>query len=78
MEVPERVLTASTPLIQVEVMCDPGAKISMGAPWLEKDDLTSLKEEAPTVMTSATRAGEMLLASVLLFPAATTTVTPEL
>ena len=34
--------------------------------------------EAPTVMAAPTRAGEVLMASTLRLPAATTVVTPEL
>jgi len=76
MEVPEMVLVC--PSFQVEVTCKPGAKMSTGAPKLEKLAFVSLKVEAATVIASSTRAGEVLLESLLSFPAATTTVTPLL
>ena len=76
MEVPEIVLVF--PSFQVEVTFKPGAKISTGAPKLEKTALASLIVEAPTVITSLTRAGEVFFESLLSFPAATTTVTPLL
>lgn len=74
MEVPEIVLVF--PSFQAEVMSTPGANISTEEPKLEKSAIVSSKAEAPTVMTSSTRAGEVLLASWPSFPAATTVVTP--
>jgi len=76
MEVPEMVLVF--PSFQVEVTFKPGAQISTGAPQLEKSAFTSAIVEAATVIACLTRAGEKLLASWLLFPAATATVTPLL
>ena len=61
MEVPEMVLVF--PSFQVEVMSTPGANTSTGAPKLEKSAIVSSKVDAPTVMASLTRAGEVLLAS---------------
>ena len=50
MEVPLMVLVASSPLIHVEVMSTPGAKISTQAPQLEKEARASDESVAPTVM----------------------------
>ena len=50
----------------------------MPEPKFEKEALVSVMVEAATVMASLTRAGELLTASSLSFPAATTTGTPEL
>lgn len=49
----------------------PGAKISTTEPKFENDALASAMVEAPTVMTAGARAGELVLASALEFPAAT-------
>jgi hypothetical protein len=49
----------------------PGAKISTTEPKLENEDLASVMVEAPTVMAVGARAGLVLAASTLLFPAAT-------
>ena len=64
------------PSFQVEVTFKPAAKISTGAPKLENWALESWIVEAATVIASLTRAGEVFFASLLSFPAATTTVTP--
>ena len=42
---------------------------------IENEDRASAKVEEPTVMALGTNAGEYLQASLLSFPAATTTVT---
>ena len=76
MEVPEMV--SVLPSIQVEVIFSPGAKRSREAPKFEKSAISSLKLQAPTVITCGTWAGETLSASSASFPAATTMVTPEL
>ena len=76
MEVPEIILVF--PSFQVEMTFNPGAQTSTGAPKLEKVALTSAMVEAATVSACLTRAGEYLLASSLLFPAATAMVTPPL
>ena len=59
-------------------MWKPAAQISTGAPKLENVAFVSSIVEAATVIACSERAGEKLLASLLLFPAATTTVTPLL
>lgn len=61
---------------QVLITFNPGAKMSTTDPKLEKDARSSVIVVAPTVITSETRAGEVLMASALSFPAATTTCTP--
>ena len=51
--------------------------MSTTAPKLENPALASAIVVAPTVITEGVLAGEVLAASTLLFPAATTVVTPE-
>src|ERR1051325_186298 len=63
---------------QAEVIESPGAKRSTTDPKLENQAIESLMSDAPTVSAAATWAGEVLPASVLLFPAATANVTPVL
>lgn len=58
------------------VISEPGAKISTHDPKFEKELLTSFLVVAPTVIACGDPAGDCVQASVLEFPAATTTVTP--
>jgi hypothetical protein len=57
--------------IQVLVMPRPGAKTSTILPKLENDARVSVIVDAPTVTAEGERAGEVLAASTLPFPAAT-------
>jgi hypothetical protein len=59
-----------------DVIDDPGAKMSRHDPWLLYHARVSSLRVAPTVMAELTCAGEKLHASMLSFPAATTTTTP--
>ena len=63
--------------IQLEVMFTPGAKISRHVPKLLKLARTSVISVAPTVMAFGALEGESKHAFLLLFPAATATVTPS-
>jgi len=60
------------------VISDPGAFTSTHVPKLEKEDRESITVVAPTVMALIADAGDFVHASVRSFPAATTTVIPEL
>ena len=60
----------------VDVMFAPGANRSRHEPKFEKLARLSLIAVAPIVIADAARAGELVHASVLLLPAATTTATP--
>lgn len=57
-DVPLIVLVAVLLLYQADVMLTPGARMSTQVPKLEKLAAASLFWVAPTVMPSATRAGE--------------------
>src|SRR4029434_10411142 len=63
---------------QVDLMLEPGAKMSTQVPKLEKDDRASLLVVEPTVMAAGTRAGEEVQAVALELPAATAKVTLRL
>ena len=69
-EVPEIVLVAVSLEFQDDVMLLPGAKMSTHVPKLENEARASVMVVAPTVIAFATRAGDCVQASVLLFPAA--------
>jgi len=71
MEVPEILLVSVLLRIQALMTLRPGAKMSTTEPKLEKEALASRMVEAPTVTAPEARAGEVLRASVWLFPAAT-------
>ena len=58
MEVPLMVLKAEVLPIQLDVMPDPGAKMSTHGPKLEKEDLQSTLVVAPTVMAAVALAGD--------------------
>jgi hypothetical protein len=60
----------------VEVMFEPGANKSRHDPKFEKLERASADVVEPTVIAAAARAGDVVHASVLLLPAATTTATP--
>src|SRR5215216_2306479 len=77
MDVPLIVLVAVSLVYHAEVMLEPGAKMSTTLPKFENDDLTSVRVDDPTVIASATRAGEESAASLLELPAATAYVTPD-
>src|SRR5690606_12065031 len=64
-------------LLRADVMLLPGAKMSTQLPQFEKLDRESLEVDEPTVIASATRAGDTLHAFWFSLPAATTTVTPR-
>src|SRR5688572_26827682 len=64
-------------VIQADVMLEPGAKMSKQLPKFENEDRASVLVLEPTVMAAGTRAGELLQALVLEFPAATPKVTPR-
>src|SRR5258705_329233 len=70
MEVPEIVLVAVSLVFHEDVMLEPGAKISTHVPKFENDERASVVVVEPTVIALATRAGDELQASALLFPAA--------
>src|SRR5437899_6578240 len=59
-------------------MYTPGPKMSTHVPKFENDARVSLLSVAATVMAAATRAGDVVQASVLLVPAAMQNVTPAL
>jgi len=75
-EVPEMDLVSVSLRHQHDLMAEPGAKMSRHLPQLEKEDLASTDVVDPTVMAAGTNAGLNPHASLLLLPAATTTVTP--
>ena len=68
MEVPDSAV--APPPRRAEMMSRPGAKTSTQLPKFEKDARASLRSLAPTVRAWSTRAGEVLQASWLSFPAA--------
>ena len=70
-EVPLSVAVAVLLLNHEDRMLDPGAKISTPAPKFEKDERASVIVVEPTVIASATRAGELVDASAFELPAAT-------
>src|SRR5688500_15882243 len=72
------VLVAKSPVLQAEVMAEPGAKMSTHAPKVEDEARASLLAVAPTVKDPTARAGEKLQAFEALLPAATATTTPAL
>ena len=57
-------------------MFTPGAKIRTNVPQFEKSALVSVLSIAPTAIAEAADAGEIVEASILLLPAATTKTTP--
>ena len=57
-DVPLSVAVAVSLVSQADRMLEPGAKISTTLPKLENDDRASVIVVAPTVIASATRAGE--------------------
>jgi hypothetical protein len=69
-EVPLIVLVAVSLVFQDDRMLEPGAKISTTLPKLENDERASELVLDPTVIASATRAGEELEAFVFELPAA--------
>ena len=77
-DVPEIVSESVSLPFQAEVIPSPGANRSTTEPKFENQAIESLISEAPTVKAAATCAGEKLPASLLLFPAATATLTPVL
>jgi len=72
------VLVAVSLVDQVDLMEEPGAKMSTQVPKLEKEERASVLVVEPTVMALGTRAGEELHALALELPAATAKVTPRL
>ena len=68
---PEIVFVAVSLVDQVEVMLEPGAKMSTQVPKLENEERASVFVVDPTVSALATRAGDELQALALLLPAAT-------
>jgi hypothetical protein len=70
-DVPLIVLVAVSLVDHVEVMLEPGAKMSTTLPKFENDDRASVRLDDPTVIASATRAGENDEAFRFEFPAAT-------
>src|SRR5206468_5388053 len=77
-DVPLIVFVAVLLEYQSEVMFTPGPKMSTHVPKFENDARVSVLSVAATVIAAATRAGEVVQASVLLLPAAMQNVTPEL
>lgn len=76
MEVPRRVADAASFRLLAERIPPPGANKSKQVPKLEKSDLSSFLSVDPTVMAVGSDAGLSRQASMLSFPAATTTTTP--
>jgi hypothetical protein len=76
MDVPLRLKLPTTVLVFAEIMCSPGAKMSMHVPKLEKAALESSIPVAPTVIASVAEAGVVEQASASEFPPATTMTTP--
>jgi hypothetical protein len=64
-DVPLRVAVAVSLVRHVDRMLDPGAKMSTTLPKFENDDRVSVRVEDPTVIASATRAGDEFAAFVL-------------
>jgi hypothetical protein len=64
------VLVAESLVFQVEVMLEPGAKMSTQVPKFENEERASVMVVEPTVSAAATRAGDELHALALLLPAA--------
>jgi hypothetical protein len=75
MDVPLNILSCPCE-VKREVMPTPGAKMSRHVPMLEYNPFTSFVSVEPTVMTLVAEAGDARQASLLAFPAATTTVIP--
>jgi hypothetical protein len=73
MEVPEMMLVEVVLVIQALMTSCPGAKTSITFPKLENEARAPAIVVAPTVMAEGARAGEVVPASALLFPAATVT-----
>ena len=73
MEVPEMVAVAVSLLFQALLTDESGTKMSTQFSYFEQLALASLLVVAPTVTAPSKRAGELLHASLLEFPAATTT-----
>jgi hypothetical protein len=69
-DVPEIVFVAVSLVFHDDVMPLPGAKISRHVPKFENDERASLVVVDPTVIALATRAGDVVQASTLSFPAA--------
>ena len=69
-EVPEIVLVAVSLVFHDDVMLLPGAKMSTQVPKFENEERASVIVVEPTVIALATRAGDVLHASRLSFPAA--------
>ena len=66
-DVPLRVAVAVLLLNHEDKMLDPGAKISTPAPKFENDERASVIVDEPTVIASATRAGELVDAFAFAF-----------
>lgn len=77
-DVPLMVLVAVFEVLQAEVMDEPGAKMSTQVPKFEYEARASVEVVAATVKALGARAGDVVQASRLLLPAATTTETPSL
>ena len=77
-DVPEIVFVAVSLVFHDDVMLLPGAKMSRQGPKFENDARASVIVVAPTVMAFGTRAGDVVQAFTLLFPAAIAYVTPSL
>ena len=73
---PEIERTAESLPIHALMMSFPGANTSTAGPKLENEARASSIVVAPTVMAEGARAGLVLEASLLSFPAATTTWMP--
>src|SRR6267143_2997939 len=69
-DVPLSVAVAVSLVRHADKMPEPGAKISTTLPKFEKDERASVIVVAPTVIASATRAGEEFAALVFELPAA--------
>ena len=69
-DVPEMVFVAVSLVFHDDVMLLPGAKMSTQVPKFENEERASDVVVEPTVIALATRAGEVLHASWLSFPAA--------
>ena len=70
-DVPLNVAVAVSLVRQADTMLEPGAKISTTLPKFENDERASFIVDDPTVIASATRAGDELEAFVFELPAAT-------
>ena len=71
-DVPESCTIAESLAIDAESIATPGANTSSTGPKFENHARASFESVAPTVIASATRAGDVVLASTLELPAATT------